>query len=109
MPGSLRSCGNKAILQGKTYSCAMKFVGFLQNGIAPKEPAFIFMIDVSYNALSNGMLPILCQNLEKVLRNLPRETGQLESSIRVGLATFDQAVHFFDISSAAPKMLVMCK
>ncbi|CAP26255.2 Protein CBR-SEC-24.1 [Caenorhabditis briggsae] len=80
---------------------------YCKNGLAPKEPAFIFMIDVSYNALSNGMLPILCQNLEKVLRNLPRETGQLESSIRVGLATFDQAVHFFDISSASPKMLVM--
>uniref|UniRef100_A0A1I7T524 Protein transport protein Sec24C n=1 Tax=Caenorhabditis tropicalis TaxID=1561998 RepID=A0A1I7T524_9PELO len=80
---------------------------YCKNGLTPKEPAFIFMIDVSYNALSNGMLPILCQNLEKVLRNLPRETGQLESSIRVGLATFDQAVHFFDISSASPKMLVM--
>ncbi|CAL2040490.1 unnamed protein product [Caenorhabditis brenneri] len=80
---------------------------YCKNGLAPKEPAFIFMIDVSYNALSNGMLSILCQNLEKVLRNLPRETGQLESSIRVGLATFDQAVHFFDISSASPKMLVM--
>lgn len=80
---------------------------YCKNGIAPKEPAFIFMIDVSYNAISNGMLPILCQNLEKVLRNLPRESGQLESSMRIGLATFDQAVHFFDISSASPKMLVM--
>ena len=67
------------------------------------------MIDVSRNAFSNGMVPILCHNLEKVLRDLPRETGQLESSIRVGLATFDQAVHFFDISSASPKMQIMCK
>lgn len=82
---------------------------YCKNGIAPKEPAFIFMIDVSYNAISNGMLPLVCANLEKVLRSLPRESGQLESSIRVGLATFDQAVHFFDISSASPKMLVMSK
>ncbi|EGT51229.1 hypothetical protein CAEBREN_32237 [Caenorhabditis brenneri] len=82
---------------------------YCKNGLAPKEPAFIFMIDVSHNAFSNGMVPILCHNLEKALRNLPRETGQLESSIRVGLATFDQAVHFFDISSATPKMQIMCK
>ncbi|CAB3406008.1 unnamed protein product [Caenorhabditis bovis] len=80
---------------------------YCKNGVPPKEPAFIFMIDVSYNALSNGMVPLLCQNLEKVLSSLPRESGQLDSSIRVGLATFDQAVHFFDLSSATPKMLVM--
>uniref|UniRef100_A0A8R1IHT3 Sec23_trunk domain-containing protein n=1 Tax=Caenorhabditis japonica TaxID=281687 RepID=A0A8R1IHT3_CAEJA len=80
---------------------------YCKNGLAPKEPAFIFMIDVSYSAISNGMLPLLCQNMEKVLRNLPRESGQLESTIRVGLATFDQVVHFFDLSSASPKMLVM--
>uniref|UniRef100_A0A1I7UM59 Protein transport protein Sec24-like CEF n=1 Tax=Caenorhabditis tropicalis TaxID=1561998 RepID=A0A1I7UM59_9PELO len=80
---------------------------YCKNGLTSKEPAFLFMIDVSYNALSNGMLPILCQNLEKVLRNLPRETGQLESSIRVGLATFDQSVHFLDISSTPPKMFTM--
>ncbi|CAL2039938.1 unnamed protein product [Caenorhabditis brenneri] len=80
---------------------------FCKNGLAPKEPAFIFMLDVSNNSFSKGMLPLLCHNLGKVITHLPRESGQLESSIRVGLATFDKAVHFFDISSTTPKMHVM--
>ncbi|EGT48379.1 hypothetical protein CAEBREN_31846 [Caenorhabditis brenneri] len=82
---------------------------YCKHGRAPKEPAFLIMIDVSNNSFSIGMLPLLCHNLEKILRNLPREADQIESSIRVGLATFDKAVHFYDISSASPKMLVVCK
>ncbi|EGT55933.1 hypothetical protein CAEBREN_30179 [Caenorhabditis brenneri] len=53
---------------------------YCKNGRAPKEPAFLIMIDVSNNSFSNGMLPLLCHNLEKILRNLPREAGQLESA-----------------------------
>ncbi|CAD6191879.1 unnamed protein product [Caenorhabditis auriculariae] len=80
---------------------------YCKNGLPPKEPAFIFMVDVSYNAMSCGLVQILCQNLERILQALPKELGQPESSIRIGLATFDQVIHFFDLSSAQPKMLVM--
>ncbi|RCN32926.1 Sec23/Sec24 trunk domain protein [Ancylostoma caninum] len=80
---------------------------YCKNGLPPKEPAFIFMIDVSYNAVQNGMLQVICSNLEKLLHRLPKELGASESVIHVGLATFDQVVHFFDLSAAQPSMLVV--
>uniref|UniRef100_A0A1I7XDB0 Protein transport protein Sec24D n=1 Tax=Heterorhabditis bacteriophora TaxID=37862 RepID=A0A1I7XDB0_HETBA len=36
-----------------------------------------------------------------------REVGAPESAIRIGLATFDHAVHFFDLSSTQPSMMVI--
>lgn len=36
-----------------------------------------------------------------------REQGASESVIHVGLATFDQVVHFFDLSAAQPSMMVV--
>ncbi|VDM72321.1 unnamed protein product [Strongylus vulgaris] len=80
---------------------------YCKNGLPPKEPAFIFMIDVSYNAVQNGMLHVVCSNLEKLLQRLPKELGASESTIHVGIATFDQVVHFFDLSAAQPAMLVV--
>ncbi|ETN83329.1 Sec23/Sec24 trunk domain protein [Necator americanus] len=80
---------------------------YCKNGLPPKEPAFIFMIDVSYNAVQNGMLQVVCSNLEKLLSRLPKELGASESVIHVGLATFDQVVHFFDLSAAQPSMMVV--
>ncbi|CAI2351971.1 unnamed protein product [Caenorhabditis sp. 36 PRJEB53466] len=73
---------------------------YCKHGIPPKPPAFIFMIDVSSHSISNGMLPMLCYNLETVLR-------KLDASVRIGLATYDQTVHFYDLSSTLPKMMVM--
>nr|CDJ85615.1 Zinc finger and Sec23 Sec24 trunk region and Sec23 Sec24 beta-sandwich and Sec23 Sec24 helical region and Gelsolin region domain containing protein [Haemonchus contortus] len=80
---------------------------YCKNGLPPKEPAFIFMIDVSYNAIQNGMLHVVCSNLERILHRLPKELGASESVIHVGLATFDQVVHFFDLSAAQPSMMVV--
>ncbi|WKY05978.1 hypothetical protein Q1695_006296 [Nippostrongylus brasiliensis] len=80
---------------------------YCKNGLPPKEPAFIFMIDVSYNAIQNGMLNVICANLERVLQRLPKEIGAPESVVHVGLATFDQVVHFFDLSAAQPSMMVV--
>lgn len=49
-----------------------------QNGVPPKEPAFIFMIDVSYNSFSSGMVSLLCANLERVLQRLPKSVELLK-------------------------------
>uniref|UniRef100_A0A183FCG0 Sec23_trunk domain-containing protein n=1 Tax=Heligmosomoides polygyrus TaxID=6339 RepID=A0A183FCG0_HELPZ len=80
---------------------------YCKNGLPPKEPAFIFMVDVSYNAIQSGMLRVVCANLERILQRLPKEQGASESVIHVGLATFDQVVHFFDLSAAQPSMMVV--
>ncbi|ELT99740.1 hypothetical protein CAPTEDRAFT_210583 [Capitella teleta] len=66
----------------------------------PTSPAFIFMIDVSYNSIKSGLVHLLCQHLkDDVLPHLPRETGATESEIRVGFVTYAKELHFFNLKS----------
>ncbi|GMS95354.1 hypothetical protein PENTCL1PPCAC_17529 [Pristionchus entomophagus] len=80
---------------------------YCKNGVPPKPPGFLFMIDVSYNSMNSGMMQTICENLENLLENLPKESGQEESDIHVGIAAFDQNVHFFDLSTIQPSMMVV--
>ena len=44
-----------------------------QNSVLPKAPAFIFMIDVSYNSVKSGLVHLICERLkEDILVNLPK-------------------------------------
>lgn len=49
-----------------------------QNNKLPQPPAFIFLIDVSYNAVKSGMVNIVCQELKTLLDYLPRYTNTTE-------------------------------
>ena len=45
----------------------------LQNGVLPNAPAFIFMIDVSYNSVKSGLVNLICERLkDDILVNLPK-------------------------------------
>lgn len=44
----------------------------MQNSVFPKAPAFIFMLDVSYNSVRNGIVQLFCQNIKQLLKNLPK-------------------------------------
>ncbi|XP_078660546.1 protein transport protein Sec24C-like isoform X3 [Branchiostoma floridae x Branchiostoma belcheri] len=79
------------------------------NNQPPNPPAFIFMIEASYNSVKNGMLPLLTKHLKGLLDTLPREDGQDESSIRVGFVTFNKVLHFYNVKGtlAQPQMLVV--
>lgn len=64
----------------------------------PEPPAFIFMIDVSYRAVSSGFVSLVCQMLRNELESLlPVEANGEESKLRVGIATFSDSVHFFNL------------
>lgn len=43
-----------------------------QNNKVPQPPAFIFLIDVSYNAVKCGMVRMVCQELKNLIDYLPR-------------------------------------
>lgn len=44
-----------------------------QHGQLPKPPAFIFMIDVSYNSVKSGLVHLLCNRIKQdILPNLPK-------------------------------------
>ena len=69
-----------------------------QNNQMPKPPAFIFMLDVSYNSIKSGLVHLMCAKLkEEVLVNLPKETGAPESEIRVGFVTYHKELHFYNV------------
>uniref|UniRef100_A0A3Q2ZBC0 SEC24 homolog C, COPII coat complex component n=2 Tax=Hippocampus comes TaxID=109280 RepID=A0A3Q2ZBC0_HIPCM len=84
-------------------------VDYCKNNKIPQPPAFIFLIDVSYNAVKSGMVGIVCQELKALLDRLPRENPDLDSTVRVGFVTYNKVLHFYNVKSslAQPQMLVV--
>lgn len=72
-------------------------------------PAFIFIIDVSYNTIKSGLVHLLCSQIKEILKNLPVDQGQDKSKVRVGFITYNSTVHFYNIKSslAQPQMMVV--
>ncbi|KAA0724984.1 Protein transport protein [Triplophysa tibetana] len=84
-------------------------VDYCKNNKFPQPPAFIFLIDVSYNAVKSGMVGMVCQELKTLLDYLPRENPDMESNIRVGFVTYNKVLHFYNVkaSLAQPQMMVV--
>nr|ADF30257.1 Sec24 family member C [Danio rerio] len=87
----------------------MATVDYCKNNKFPQPPAFIFLIDVSYNAVKNGMVGMVCQELKTLMDYLPRENPDVESNVRVGFVTYNKVLHFYNVkaSLAQPQMLVV--
>lgn len=63
-----------------------------------REPVplrILFAVDVSYSAARSGMLETFCTTLQQILYS---EKASLPAGARVGIMTFDTAVHFFNLS-----------
>ncbi|CAF1314310.1 unnamed protein product [Adineta steineri] len=76
----------------------------------PEPPAFIFMIDVSYNSVRSGLVEYICHILKTELLNyLPKDKDAETSNIRVGFATFDKQIHFYNIKNTLgqPQMMIV--
>ncbi|XP_034049164.1 protein transport protein Sec24C isoform X2 [Thalassophryne amazonica] len=84
-------------------------VDYCKNNRLPQPPAFIFLIDVSYNAVKSGMVSIVCHELKTLLECLPRENPDTDSVVRVGFVTYNKVLHFYNVKSslAQPQMLVV--
>uniref|UniRef100_A0A8C6JM81 Uncharacterized protein n=1 Tax=Melopsittacus undulatus TaxID=13146 RepID=A0A8C6JM81_MELUD len=84
-------------------------VDYCKNNKFPSPPAFIFMIDVSYNAVKSGLVKLICEELKSLLDYLPREGNMEESAIRVGFVTYNKMLHFYNVKSslAQPQMMVV--
>uniref|UniRef100_A0A1I7YG39 Protein transport protein Sec24C n=1 Tax=Steinernema glaseri TaxID=37863 RepID=A0A1I7YG39_9BILA len=82
---------------------------YCKNGVPPKKPAFIFMLDVSYNSIRSGVVSSFCENLVSILQNLPVDEGNERSEVQIGLVTYDQCIHFYNLMnpSGQPEMLVV--
>ena len=70
----------------------------------PQAPVYVFVLDVSFDAVQSGMLTCA---VEAIKRSLDRLPGSPRT--QVALLTFDYAVHFYNLNSGLtqPKMLVV--
>ncbi|XP_029824250.2 protein transport protein Sec24C isoform X3 [Ixodes scapularis] len=82
---------------------------YCKNSVFPNPPAFLFLLDVSYNSVRNGLVRLFCTHIRSILDELPKEEGQDRSRVRVGFITYSSVVHFYNIKSslAQPQMLVV--
>uniref|UniRef100_A0A672N5W6 SEC24 homolog D, COPII coat complex component n=1 Tax=Sinocyclocheilus grahami TaxID=75366 RepID=A0A672N5W6_SINGR len=82
---------------------------YCKNNKPPNPPAYIFMIDVSYNNIKSGLVKLICEELKTLLDRLPKEEGAEPSPIKVGFVTYNKILHFYNVKSALaqPQMMVV--
>ncbi|KAE8614186.1 hypothetical protein XENTR_v10008029 [Xenopus tropicalis] len=70
----------------------------------PQPPVYLFMFDVSHNAIETGYLNTVCQTLLDNLDWLPGNTRT-----KIGFITFDSTIHFYSLQEglSQPQMLVV--
>uniref|UniRef100_A0A4W4E681 SEC24 homolog D, COPII coat complex component n=1 Tax=Electrophorus electricus TaxID=8005 RepID=A0A4W4E681_ELEEL len=82
---------------------------YCKNNKPPNPPAYIFVIDVSYNNIKSGLVKLICDELKTLLDQLPKEEGAEGSAIKVGFVTYNKILHFYNVKSALaqPQMMVV--
>ncbi|KAF7998595.1 hypothetical protein HCN44_011003 [Aphidius gifuensis] len=82
---------------------------YCRNNTIPKPPVFIFVIDVSYNNIKSGLINLICSEMKNILKNLPKDTSQDKTKMKVGFITYSNTVHFYNINSnlTQPQMMVV--
>ncbi|CDZ97805.1 cpii coat sec24 protein [Phaffia rhodozyma] len=72
---------------------------------APQPPCYVFLIDVSANAVKSGMVATAARTILESLDRLPNEDGRT----RAGIIAVDSSLHFFSLPAGEsdPAMLVM--
>ena len=70
---------------------------------SPQPPVYVFLFDVSYNAVSNGLLAAACEAARDALAVLAEN-----DRTQVCIITYDNQVHFYSLRATAsgPNMLV---
>jgi len=60
---------------------------------------YVFLIDVSYEAIVSGMVSSACSGILQTLYGAEGEgSGCWPAASKVSVITFDRALHFYDIS-----------
>ncbi|XP_015236900.1 PREDICTED: protein transport protein Sec24C isoform X1 [Cyprinodon variegatus] len=106
--GKRVDCYDRPELSLGTYEF-LATVDYCKNNKLPQPPAFIFLIDVSYNAVKSGLVSLICNELKTLLDLLPRENPEMDSVVRVGFVTYNKVLHFYNVKPtlAQPQMLVV--
>ncbi|XP_056420485.1 protein transport protein Sec24B isoform X2 [Hyla sarda] len=89
----------------EVLNSSMEFIASSDYMLRPPPPAvYLFVLDVSYNAVESGYLQYFSQS---VLDNLDKLRG--DSRTKIGFITFDSTVHFYNLQEglSQPQMLIV--
>ncbi|XP_040412189.1 protein transport protein Sec24B isoform X3 [Cygnus olor] len=89
----------------EVQNSTVEFIASSDYMLRPPQPAvYLFVLDVSHNAVEAGYLTMLCNSL---LENLDKLPG--DSRTRIGFITFDSTVHFYNLQEglSQPQMLIV--
>lgn len=89
----------------EVQNSTVEFIASSDYMLRPPQPAvYLFVLDVSHNAVEAGYLKYFCESL---LENLDKLPG--DSRTRVGFLTFDSTIHFYNLQDglSQPQMLVV--
>ncbi|XP_061542036.1 protein transport protein Sec24B isoform X2 [Phycodurus eques] len=89
----------------EVQNATVEFIASSDYMLRPPQPAvYLFMLDVSHNAVESGYLKYFCESLMENLDKLPGD-----SRTKVGFLTFDSKVHFYNLQEglSQPQMLVV--
>ncbi|XP_048365416.1 protein transport protein Sec24B isoform X2 [Sphaerodactylus townsendi] len=89
----------------EVQNSTVEFIASSDYMLRPPQPAvYLFVFDVSHNAVEAGYLSIVCQSL---LENLDKLPG--DSRTRIGFITFDSTVQFYNLQEglSQPQMLIV--
>ncbi|XP_037062986.1 protein transport protein Sec24B [Peromyscus leucopus] len=89
----------------EVQNSTVEFIASSDYMLRPPQPAvYLFVLDVSHNAVEAGYLSVLCQSLLEHLDKLPGD-----SRTRIGFMTFDSTIHFYNLQEglSQPQMLIV--
>ncbi|XP_068187551.1 protein transport protein Sec24A isoform X2 [Antennarius striatus] len=89
----------------EVQNATMEFIAPSEYMLRPPQPAvYLFVIDVSHNAVETGYLDVFCQSLLDNINSLPGD-----SRTKIGFITFDSTIHFYNLQEglSQPQMLIV--
>ncbi|XP_064422900.1 protein transport protein Sec24A isoform X2 [Latimeria chalumnae] len=89
----------------EVQNATIEFIAPSEYMLRPPQPAvYLFMLDVSHNAVQTGYLETVCQSLLENLSSLPGD-----SRTKIAFITYDSMIHFYSFQEGAsqPQMLVV--
>ncbi|CAL8265867.1 unnamed protein product [Merluccius merluccius] len=89
----------------EVQNATIEFIAPSEYMLRPPQPAvYLFVLDVSHNAVETGYLNVVCQSLLDNISALPGDTRT-----KVGFITFDSTVHFYNLQEglSQPQMLIV--
>uniref|UniRef100_A0A673LEY0 Protein transport protein Sec24A-like n=1 Tax=Sinocyclocheilus rhinocerous TaxID=307959 RepID=A0A673LEY0_9TELE len=89
----------------EVQNATIEFIAPSEYMLRPPQPAvYLFILDVSHNAVETGYLDVFCQTLLESLDSLPGDTRT-----KIGFITFDSTIHFYNLQEglSQPQMLIV--